>query len=519
MRKLALISVTDKTGVEEFAKSLEAMKYEILSTGGTAETLKKAGVDVTAVSFYTQMPEILGGRLKTLHPKIHGGLLGIVDDAKHAKEMREHDINPIEVLAVNLYPFEQTVRGGAAREEAIENIDIGGPAMIRAAAKNSDRVSVVVDPADYDAVLKDLKNGGDKHFRTRLQAKAFAHTAFYDSLIAEFLGYEPSVELGGTMTIPLRVKQPLRYGENPHQKGALYVRPLDTGGVANASQLWGKELSYNNLLDADAAWELACDLMRSQQGDSAPKRSCVIVKHGNPCGAAWGEDPSACFMLARAGDPVSAFGGIVAIPGAIGPDVAEAVVQRGNFFEVVLCSKMDPEALDFFRNRSGWGQDVRILEVAGFGDSGYLSIRTVRGGALVQDADTTDPVEWRSVTRKRPSTAESYALRSAWKVVKHVKSNAIVIASQARLLGVGAGQMNRVQSVRLAIEQAGADAKGAVLASDAFFPFPDSVEVAAKAGIAAIVQPGGSKKDADVIEAANRLGLAMVFTGVRHFRH
>jgi len=504
MKRLALLSVTDKTGIIEFARGLVSRGFEILSTGGTAQVLRDAGVAVTNVSDYTGQKEILGGRVKTLHPKIHGGILGT---AEQAPEMQTHEIPPIDVVAVNLYPFEKTVTGGGSAAAIIENIDIGGPAMIRAAAKNASRVIVLTDPRDYDYALQELDNE-TAGFRKRMQAKAFAHTAFYDSLIAEHLS--EYAEDGETLAIGLRVKQRLRYGENPHQSAALYVRPFEKGGVANGSQLWGKELSYNNLLDADAAWELACDL-------SHESRACVIVKHGNPCGAAWGAYPADCFHKAREGDPISAFGGIVALPGELDLHAAEAMTSKGNFFEVILCSSTTDEALDVFKNRSGWGQDVRVLTVPTGGDE-YLTARTIRGGALVQDADTQDPIEWQVVSNVMPTPEQETAMRRAWTVVKHVKSNAIVIANHERLLGVGAGQMNRVQSVRLALEQA-PSLDGAALASDAFFPFPDSIETAATAGIRAVVQPGGSKKDSDVIDAANRSGVAMVLTGVRHFRH
>ncbi|MBA3726234.1 MAG: bifunctional phosphoribosylaminoimidazolecarboxamide formyltransferase/IMP cyclohydrolase [Armatimonadetes bacterium] len=510
MKRRALISVSDKTGVLEFAKVLEAKGFEILSTGGTADFLRKGGLSITDVGEYTGQPEVFGGRVKTLHPKIHGGLLVNPVDPKHKAEMDVHEIAPIEVLAVNLYPFEQTVLGGARRDLAIENIDIGGPAMIRAAAKNAQRVLVVVDPEDYPLAVGAV-DAADDSLRKTLQAKAFAHTAYYDSLIAEYLSHG---EPGPTLTLGLRLRDKLRYGENSHQKAVIYIQPFAHGGIAQAEQLWGKQLSYNNYLDADCAWELASDLNTDGSG-----RPCVIVKHGNPCGVAWSDDVAMSFSQARAGDPISAFGGIVAIPGDLPVEAADDMTQKGNFFEVVICSRISPEALDVFKGRSGWGQDVRILKATKPTAGTYTEVRTIRGGALIQEADTDDPVDWRVVTSRQPSGAETIALRKAWIIAKHVKSNAIVVASTDRLRGVGAGQMNRVQSVRFALKQASAEAVGSALASDAFFPFPDSVEAAAYAGVSAIVQPGGSKKDGEVIEAANRLGVAMVFTGVRHFRH
>lgn len=511
MKRLALISVTDKTGVVEFAQGLVAHGFDILSTGGTAERLRGAGIAVTPVGEFTGQPEILDGRVKTLHPKIHGGLLGNPGRDMHRRQMEDYGIVPIEVLAVNLYPFEQTVMSGGSLAEAIENIDIGGPAMIRAAAKNADRVLVVVDPRDYPLVL----GAADDNLRKRLQAKAFAHTAYYDSLIAEYLSSEAPSEPGDTLTVGMRLVSKLRYGENPHQDAGVYVRPFSPGGIPRAEQLWGKQLSYNNFLDADAAWELALELQRGV----GPAFVTVIVKHGNPCGAAWSKDAAESFHLARAGDPVSAFGGIVAIPGPLTMEAANAMTEKGNFFEVIIAGEISEQVLDVFKKRSGWGQDVRILRAPENSGGGYLSLRSIRGGVLVQDADVDDQKEWRTVTKAEPTEKQLWAMRRAWTIAKHVKSNAIVIASESRLMGVGAGQMNRVQSVRLAIEAAGSDLADCALASDAFFPFADSIETAAAAGIHAVVQPGGSKKDSDVIEAADRLRLCMVFTGARHFRH
>ncbi len=513
--KYALISVTDKSGVVEFARGLTDRGFVIISTGNTAKHLEENGVTVTGVSYYTGFPEILDGRVKTLHPKVHGGLLGVPEIPRHSEEMEQLGIRPIEILAVNLYPFEDTVRRGAPRSEVIENIDIGGPAMIRAAAKNAERVFVVVDPSDYDAVLNAIDSNGDE-LREDLRAKAFAHTAFYDSMIAEYLSRERPTSSESTITLGYRVKSSLRYGENPHQRALLAVQPFEKSGVVGAEQIWGKELSYNNILDVEAAWELVCDLQRSFPERLRP---LVIVKHGNPCGAAWSASLVDAFTRARDTDSISAFGGIVAVAGELDLELAEAMIAKGNYFEVVLCASITDEALEAFRSRAGWGQDVRIL-VAGAVTSGpYRSVRGLRGGALIQDADVDDPTEWRIVTTVQPTAEQTAALKAMWVVAKHVKSNAIVVGGPGGMLGAGAGQMNRVQSVRLALEQAGSDAKGAVLASDAFFPFADSIETAAAAGIAAIVQPGGSKKDAEVIAAADALGLTMVLTGVRHFRH
>ena len=507
--KRALLSVTDKTGIVDFAKGLGQQGFELVSTGGTAKALRDAGLTVLDVSQITGFPEMMDGRVKTLHPMVHGGLLGDRRLETHKQAMAEAGIGAIDVLVVNLYAFEKTVTNPHTLEEAIESIDIGGPAMIRAAAKNHPSLYVVVDPEDYAAVLK--VNGDDQALKRRLAAKAFRHTAFYDSMISRYLteaaGEDP---LSDTLTLGYRKTLPFRYGENPHQKGALYVDPLAAPGIAQAIQLWGKELSYNNLNDADGAWELVADL---------PPGACAIIKHGNPCGAAHGTTLGDSYRLARESDPISAFGGIAAFNMPIDADAATAMTEKGNFLEVVIGTSYTEEALDIFKNRSGWGQDVRLLAAPLPPTKATLTVKTIRGGAIIQDSDEDPGFEWRVVTKKAPTEEQMAALRFQWSIIPHVKSNAIVVGNANRLLGVGAGQMNRVQSVRLALEQAGEGAKGAVLASDAFFPFPDSIETAAKAGIAAVAQPGGSKKDADVIAAADELGIAMVLTGVRHFRH
>ncbi|MBX3112451.1 MAG: bifunctional phosphoribosylaminoimidazolecarboxamide formyltransferase/IMP cyclohydrolase [Fimbriimonadaceae bacterium] len=507
----ALLSLTDKSGAVEFAQGLAAQGFDLVSTGGTAKTLRDAGLSVTDVADVTGFPEMLDGRVKTLHPKVHGGLLGDVRLPSHQGQMAEAGIEPISVVAVNLYAFEQTVTRPHDLEEAVESIDIGGPAMIRAAAKNFANVAVVVDPADYSAVLAALADGTLADKRQALAAKAYRHTAFYDSMVSRYLtksaGEDPFTE---TLTVGLRRSLSLRYGENSHQRGALYVDPLAEPGIAQAKQLYGKELSYNNILDAEAAWELVADL---------PAGACAIIKHGNPCGAAVGSTLGASYRVAKASDPVSAFGGIAAFHGLIDGETAEAMAEKGNFLEVVIGLGYTPEALDVFRNRSGWGQDVRLLEAALPPNVQTMTVRAVRGGVLVQESDEDPGNEWAVVTQRAPTEEEAAALRLAWAIVPHVKSNAIVITDALRLLGVGAGQMNRVQSVRLALEQAGAGAQGAALASDAFFPFPDSIETAAAAGVTAVIQPGGSKKDADVITKADELGIAMVVTGTRHFRH
>lgn len=508
----ALISVTDKSGVVEFATGLTKLGFQILSTGGTAEALRKAGLTVTDVSEVTGFPEMLEGRIKTLHPMVHGGLLGDVRHESHRQQMASAGIERIEILCVNLYAFEKTVNAPHEFDQAIESIDIGGPAMIRAASKNWANVAVVTDPADYNEVVESAKGEMPDALRLRLSAKAFRHTAFYDSMIARYMSEaagEKPVELE-TWTMGYRRELGLRYGENPHQTAGLYRDPLGKSGIPQAIQKWGKELSYNNILDSDAAWELVGDM---------PAGSCAIIKHGNPCGAALGESLGESYRIAKASDPVSAFGGIAAFHGAVDLATAEVMTEKGNFLEVIIATSFTEEAIAVFKDRSGWGQDVRLLEAQLPSDESYLTIRTIRGGALIQDSDEEPEHEWKVVTEAQPSEEDWKAIRLAWRMVPHVKSNAIVIGNHRQLLGVGAGQMNRVQSVRLALNQAGELAKGATLASDAFFPFPDSVETAAAEGVKCFVQPGGSKKDPDVIAKANELGVVMVLTGVRHFRH
>jgi phosphoribosylaminoimidazolecarboxamide formyltransferase/IMP cyclohydrolase len=510
----ALLSVTDKTGLERFASELVKLGFDLISTGGTAKTLRVAGLKATDVSDVTGFPEMLDGRVKTLHPLVHGGLLGDVRHESHRNQMAEAGIEQISLLCVNLYAFEKTVTGEHDLDGAIESIDIGGPAMIRAAAKNWANVAVVVDPGDYARVLEAIKAGTLHDMHLELAAKAFRHTAFYDSMVSRYLTAESPVwEASGfpeTLTLGYRRSIPFRYGENPHQSGALYVDPLGSPGIAQAKQLWGKELSYNNLNDADGAWELVADL---------PKGSCAIIKHGNPCGAAHGANFGDSYRTARESDPISAFGGIAAFNGDIDEEAALAMTEKGNFLEVVIGTSFSEAAQTIFRERSGWGQDVRLLAAPLPGSAHRLTIKSIGGGALVQDSDEDPGAEWRVVTKKAPTKEQMAALKFQWACVQHVKSNAIVVGTANRLLGVGAGQMNRVQSVRLALDQAGEGAKGAALASDAFFPFPDSVETAAAAGISVIAEPGGSKKDADVIAKADELGIAMCFTGTRHFRH
>jgi phosphoribosylaminoimidazolecarboxamide formyltransferase/IMP cyclohydrolase len=509
----ALLSVTDKSGLADFAARLSELGFELISTGGSAKALREAGLAVKDVSEVTGFPEMLDGRVKTLHPMVHGGLLGDRRLPSHVQAMEAAGISGIEVLCVNLYAFEKTVTQPHEFEDAVESIDIGGPAMIRAAAKNHANVLVVVDPKDYAAVANEIESGISEATRLKLAAKAFRHTAYYDSMIARYLteaaGDSPWNE---TLTMGWRWDgASLRYGENPHQQGARYLDPLRAREALQAIGQSSKEISYNNWLDADAAWAIA---------QAMPEGACAIVKHGNPCGAAIGSDLGESYRLARASDPISAFGGIVAFNGVIDEAAVEAMTDKGNFLEVVIGRGWQTEALmDRFTQRGGWTENVRFLKGSAL-STGSLAFRSIAGGCLIQENDAHQGEEhWRVASQKAPTAEQWSALRLMWAIVPFVKSNAIVVGNARQLLGTGAGQMNRVQSVRLALEQAGDQSRGAVLASDAFFPFPDSIHAAADAGIAAIIQPGGSKKDADVISAANERGIAMILTGTRHFRH
>jgi phosphoribosylaminoimidazolecarboxamide formyltransferase/IMP cyclohydrolase len=508
----ALLSVTDKSGLVDFARGLVALGYQLVSTGGTARTLRDASLPVTEVAEITEFPEVLDGRVKTLHPRIHGGLLADTTNPRHREALAQLEIVPISVVAVNLYPFEATVTQPHSLEDAIESIDIGGPAMIRAAAKNHGCVTVIVDPNDYAEVLSSLSKPDEPlELRRKLAAKAFRHTAFYDSLVARYLtraGGEP--ELAETFTLGWRRASAFRYGENPHQAGALYRDPLAAPGLAQGERLHGLEMGYNNWNDADGAWELVADL---------EEPACAITKHGNPCGAAEAASLAEAFRRARDADPISAFGGVVAVNVPLDGDAARAMTEKGNKLDVVVAPDFTEEARQIFRNRKGWGQDVRLVQAPLPGNDATWTVRTLRGGVLVQSSDEDPGGEWKVAGKVTPTEEQWAAMRFLWRVIPHIKSNAIAVGVAGRLLGVGAGQMNRVQSVRLALQQAGSATRGAALASDAFFPFPDSIETAAEAGIAAIVQPGGSVKDAEVIEVADAHGIAMVFTGIRHFRH
>jgi len=513
----ALISVSDKTGVVDFARSLQAMGVEILSTGGTAKLLADNGVGVVEVGAYTGFPEMMDGRVKTLHPKVHGGILGRrgVDDAV----MAQHGIGPIDLVVVNLYPFEQTVgRPDCDLPTAIENIDIGGPTMLRAAAKNHAAVTVVVDAADYGPVLDEMRaNGGAVTDRTRfdLAVKVFEHTARYDGAIASYLGArlgdEPEA-FPRTFNLQFRLAQGMRYGENPHQGAAFYVE--DRGreaSVATARQLQGKELSFNNIADTDAALECV------KQFDGAP--ACVIVKHANPCGVAIGTSLLEAYDRAYKTDPESAFGGIIAVNGELDAATARAIVER-QFVEVIIAPRVGPGAIEAVAAK----KNVRLLECGQWSQepARRLDLKRVNGGLLVQDADLALVKEMKVVSQRQPTEPELRDLLFTWRVAKFVKSNAIVYGRDQMTIGVGAGQMSRVNSARIAAikaEQAGLEVRGAVMASDAFFPFRDGIDQAAAAGIVAVIEPGGSMRDEEVIAAADEHGMAMVFTGMRHFRH
>ncbi|HVK04224.1 MAG TPA: bifunctional phosphoribosylaminoimidazolecarboxamide formyltransferase/IMP cyclohydrolase [Armatimonadaceae bacterium] len=522
----ALVSVSDKTGLVEFARALAARGVEIVSTGGTAKALADAGVPVVGISDVTGFPEMLEGRVKTLHPKVHGGILADRDKSEHMATIAEHGIGPIDLVCVNLYPFAQTVaRPDVTLEDAIENIDIGGPSMVRSAAKNHHGVAIVVDPADYGVVLDELAktDGLSLATRKRLAAKAFAQTAAYDAGIANYLEkqYAPEGEdatLPETFRLSLPRVQTLRYGENPHQKAALYRDPKVTEpciGNAVRRDNSGKEVSFNNLYDLDGALELVKEFT---DGPAA-----AIIKHANPCGCAAADTLAEAFVRAREADTVSAFGGILAVNRPLDAATAEQITGPNNFFECIVAPGYEDGVVETLTTKKKWGANLRLLEVAPFtgpGSEGLL-LKQVVGGLLVSTRDfrPLGPDDLKVVSKRQPTEAELAELLFCWRVVKHVKSNAIAISKDRALRGVGAGQMNRVRSVRLAVEQAGEHAKGAVLASDAFFPFPDGPEVAAEAGVTAIIQPGGSVKDQETIDLCDRYGVALVFTGVRHFRH
>ena len=512
----AIVSVSDKSGVTDFAKGLSQLGFEVFSTGGTKKALAEAGVPVKSVSEITGFPEILDGRVKTLHPMVHGGILANRKIKAHVEELAKHNIGEINLVAVNLYPFVQTVaKEGVSLDEALENIDIGGPTMIRASAKNFPSVIVIVDPADYPLVLEKLKKGDlDLTERKILAQKAFQHVAIYDTAISQYLRRDAE-GFPEDMTVALKKRYGLRYGENPHQQAAFYAEPMVGGegdsGITWAEQLGGKELSFNNILDADAAWGAATDFAAA---------TVAVIKHTNPCGLASHEDIAEAYRRAFSGDPVAAFGGIVACNRAVTLAMAEEI--KPVFYEIVIAPEYEPEALELLKSK----KDLRILVAKlppdyGKAPRGYLDFRRVKGGFLVQDSDSLpeEGVKLKTVTKRQPTPEEIKDLLFAWRAVKHIKSNAIVLTKDKTILGMGAGQPSRIISAKVAIEKAGDKVSGSVLASDAMFPFPDVVEAAAAAKVTAIIQPGGSIRDEDSIKTADNYNMAMVFTSERHFRH
>ncbi|WRS28931.1 bifunctional phosphoribosylaminoimidazolecarboxamide formyltransferase/IMP cyclohydrolase [Oscillospiraceae bacterium MB08-C2-2] len=514
MKKRALLSVSDKTGVVEFARELEALGFELLSTGGTASALEKAGIAVTQVSEITGFPECLDGRVKTLHPMVHAGILAMRENPTHMEQLKELGVEPIDLVVINLYPFKATIRKeGCTLEEAVENIDIGGPTMLRAAAKNWQDVAVLVDPVDYAPILEALKNGRiTREQKFALSAKVFAHTAAYDALIADYLGRKAGLEtFAPDLTLTYERVQTMRYGENPHQQAAFYREISSRDNVLSAAkQLGGKELSYNNINDANGALDVLKEF-----GETQP--CAVAVKHANPCGVGVGETLAEAFQNAYDADPVSIFGGIVALNRPVDGLTAEKL--HGIFLEIILAPAYTPEALEILLKK----KNLRVLELPGLAkanDSTMLDMKKVAGGLLVQQLDTCLlEGELKTVTKRTPTALELEQLLFAWKVVKHVKSNGIALAKGNRTTGIGPGQTNRITALELAIRYAGENATGSVMASDAFFPFADCVEAAAKAGITAIIQPGGSVRDEESIKACDEAGIAMVFTGMRHFKH
>jgi phosphoribosylaminoimidazolecarboxamide formyltransferase/IMP cyclohydrolase len=522
----ALLSVSDKTGLVELARALAAQGVHLLASGGTRTALVDAGLDVTEVSSHTGQPEMLGGRVKTLHPKLHGGILARRDVPDDLQALETQGIDPIDLVVVNLYPFEATVaKAGVSFEEAVENIDIGGPSLVRGAAKNHSHVAVLTSPDQYPSFIEQLEatGGTTLTLRRRLALAVFEQSARYDRAIADYLGREVGGESVGVDVFPASIaprferRAVLRYGENPHQRAAFYVEPGSKGpNLANAEILHGKELSYNNLLDLDSALRL----IRFFDGPAA-----TILKHNNPCGAAEADTLAEAFELAYEGDPVSAFGGIVGINRPLDVATAERLCVPGRFIEAIIAPEFEPDAFKLLTSRPTWKNSVRLLALGvpigpGTHPAGF-DLRRVEGGMLVQDWDTmeADPTSGAIASRRPPTDDERAALGFAWRVCQAVKSNAIVLAKDRQLIGVGAGQMSRLDSVRIAVSKAGEKAKGAVLASDAFFPFRDGPDVAAAAGVTAIIQPGGSKRDNETITACDEHGLAMILTGRRHFRH
>jgi phosphoribosylaminoimidazolecarboxamide formyltransferase/IMP cyclohydrolase len=531
--KTALISVSDKSGVVDFARKLSGMGVKIISTGGTARKLSGEGLEVVSIDSVTGFPEMMDGRVKTLHPKIHGALLGLRDKSEHAAAMKEHSIEPIDLVCVNLYPFEQTIaKADCTLAEAIENIDIGGPSMLRSAAKNNKYVTVVTEPSQYDKVIEEMgKNGGAVSEQTRSDFAriAFCLTASYDAAISKYLNNRAGIEYPERVSIALKKEASLRYGENPHQTAAYYKLPASGETSISSGTLLegGIGISFNNLLDTNAAFELVKEFTEP---------AAVVVKHLNPCGCAVDDDICIAYQKAYEGDVISAFGGIIALNRKVNVELAQTIMESysrfgkalgasGFFAEVIIAPEFDKEALEIIRTLKAWGSRVRLVETGPIDkaktDFNEFDIRCIIGGLLLQKRDLVgwEPEQLTYPTKARPNKEQLEDLRVAWLAAKHTKSNTIVLVKNKRVIGVGAGQMNRVESGLISFKNAGEESKGCAMASDAFFPFPDNVENAAKAGVAAIVQPGGSKKDDEVIAAADKHGIAMVFTGKRHFKH
>ncbi len=523
--KRALISVSDKTGIASLAQSLHELGVELLSTGGTHKAISEAGVPVREVSEYTGFPEMMNGRVKTLHPMVHGGILALRDEATHVEAMEAHGIGGIDLVVVNLYPFESTVaKEGVLRAEAVEQIDIGGPSMVRSAAKNHRHVAIITDPSDYGRAIEEMQSSGGgmtEGFRRELAAKAFALTARYDTAISAWLHGQEVADEKTESRWPdsyatAGVKQmELRYGENPHQTAAFYTStPTGEPSVANAEVLNGKALSYNNLVDIDAAHNLAKEFSEN---------FVAVTKHNNPCGAAVADTVVGALEAAWAGDPISAFGSVLAFTRPVDLASATFLVDGNRFVEAIIAPSFDEDAFELLTTKPKWGKSVRLLACGAYGpetrSDADIEFKKLAGGFLLQDRDLAISGEWTVATEKKPTTEEETSLRFAEKVGKHVKSNSIIFCKGTKVMGVGAGQMSRVDSVHLAARKAGDEAQGCVLASDAFFPFADGVEAAIEAGATAILQPGGSVRDDEVVAACDRLGATMVFTGQRHFRH
>ena len=510
--KRALISVSDKTGIIEFAKELVTLGYEIISTGGTKKSLDEAGIKTMGISDVTKFPEMMDGRVKTLHPNVHGGLLCVRDNPEHMKDLVDNHIELIDMVVVNLYPFKETLKKGGTHEELIENIDIGGPSMLRSAAKNHKFVTVCVDPADYQRVLDEIKENGDTtlEFRCELAAKVFRTTAAYDALIAQYLTSKLGIEYPEKLTLTYEKVQGLRYGENPHQTAAFYATPMTGYSLASAKQLHGKELSYNNIQDANGAIEILREFLNSG------KSAVVAVKHTNPCGVGIGNTLKEAWDRAYSADPISIFGGIVATNEVIDTDVANELHKL--FLEIVIAPGFTDEALEILKAK----KNIRLMTLDINQEiKNKKKVIGVNDGVLIQDIDFGEvkAEDLVCVTETKPTAEDIEELLFGWKVVKNVKSNAIVVSKNNQTLGVGAGQMNRVGAAKIALEQAGEKSKGAYLSSDAFFPMPDTVQLAIEYGIKAIIQPGGSIKDQLSIDECNKHGIAMVFTKMRHFKH